>query len=77
MNLQRALSCVVACGFLVGLVGCGDGPRYFGTQSDRAMNMSMWQVTGEETPQVPMPPPEPTPVPPNQQNAGQNAGQNK
>lgn len=65
MNVHRILLSVIACGLLIGLVGCAsDSPRYFGMRSERAMNQSMWQVSGEETPQVPMPPPEPAPMPP-------------
>jgi hypothetical protein len=67
MNVHRVLlSAMFVCG-LIGLVGCAsDSPRIFGAHSDRAMHRTMWQVSGEETPQVPMPPPEPAPVAPGQ-----------
>ena len=82
MNLHRVSLSAVVSGLLIGLVGCAsDSPRVFGTtHSDQAMrHSSMWQLSGEEKPQVEMPPPEPAPVPPGQQhnNANAPAGQNK
>ena len=91
MNLHRALLCSLACAAMsMTVVGCEsynysyNGPQYMGRHSDRAMNNSMWQVTGEAKPEVPMPEVGPAPVPPHQQRAGQPApsspagsGQNK
>jgi len=67
MNVHRVLLSLMVAGGLIGLVGCASGgPRYFGSRSDSAMHQTLWEVSGEETPQVPMPPSEPTPVAPGQ-----------
>jgi hypothetical protein len=86
MNSHRAsrvLIASLACGLMAGSVGCDLWPdnteqTYLGSRSERAMDNTMWEVSGEEKPQAPMPPAEPAPVAPHQaqpQPAG--AGQNK
>ena len=81
MNVHRALIALFACALLAGLIGCDTWPEhtYMGSRSERAMNNTRWEVSGEEKPQAPMPPDEPAPVPPHQAKAQQPAGadQNK
>src|SRR5688572_14686567 len=90
MNVHRASRVFVAslaAALLAGSVGCDLWPdstehTYLGSRSDRGLDNTRWEVSGEAKPEAPMPPEEPAPVPPHQareqaQQQPAGSGQNK